>query len=478
MIMVKKYSDYLNTDEAVLAHKCLDFYDGKQEKWMIQYLNDPNKGHRDWVNRGFVPRFRNITKMIVDKSGLLFIDQPPKIQLFPTGSEVEDEIASKIILELYTSANWEEFFTNFDSLLRLLKTAIVLVQYDAFTGLVFDILHKGNSEVILDEKKNVSTLIYRTSSDEEKHTIRVWTAETIKDVEVVKGIETVVSEQDNPYGFIPMSTFHDTNTPRTGFWNVIQNDIIQINEMFNIHLIDSEYAARWAKLPTLFTNARRADDGTGSNMVVQEVNGSPLPRMVPETENALIGGPNKVVTIDTSQTDGNVILDYKTPVVDLKPLDEIFTQWVKDFAYDWSVNMKTSGTFAESGFKLVVEEINNLQLRKKRQKMFESGMKKLFEVVKDIINVVSPGLLPDNLELYADFQPPFMPVNEKEREDIWTIRISQGRATRVDYFMEVHGMSRIEAEKKVAEIDADRKPKEIKEVQTRDFDVRIAKTTE
>ena len=43
---------------------------------------------------------------------------------------------------------------------------------------------------------------------------------------------------------------------------------------------------------------------------------------------------------------------------------------------------------------------------------------------------------------------------EKSNEEVWSIRIKEGRASRIDYFIEVKGMSKEEAIAKVAEIDA------------------------
>jgi ABC-type amino acid transport substrate-binding protein len=56
--------------------------------------------------------------------------------------------------------------------------------------------------------------------------------------------------------------------------------------------------------------------------------------------------------------------------------------------------------------------------------------------------------------LFIEFSKPELPVDEKASEEVWTMRIDSGRASRVDYFMAVMGMSRNEAEAKVAEIDA------------------------
>lgn len=451
--MTDKITDLLNTEEAKDAYKALDYYDGEQKEWMEELLSCPHKGRKDWKKRGLIPRTRNITKMIVDKSGLLFNDKPPTLNVY-VGDNV-DEAASAKLQELLETADWIEFFTNFDSVVRLLKTGIVLVQYDKESkSLILDILHRGNCAVILNRNnKQINTLIYRTEgdSDSEHQRYRVWDEAQITDILVNKaGQEIVESQTDNPYGFIPVATFYDTNTPRTEFWNNIPDDLISMNEMYNIHLIDSEFAASWSKLKTLFTNCR-IDAGTAGT-VVAEVYNSNLPRMVPD-QSSIIGGPSRVIQLDTMGVDSPFV-EYKGPDIDLEPIDMMFSRWIRDFASDWSVNVKSEGTgSADSGFKLIVEEIDNLQLRKKRQRMFDAGFKRMYTVIKRIMNTVYGNYFPEDSELFTDFAQPILPVNHKDEEEVWSVRIATGRASRVDYFMTVYGLSKEEAEAKIIEID-------------------------
>ena len=106
-----------------------------------------------------------------------------------------------------------------------------------------------------------------------------------------------------------------------------------------------------------------------------------------------------------------------------------------------------------SGFQLVVEEIDNLQLRKKRQRQCEAHLKRFYEVFKLVCLVGGGIIFPDDVELEVTFSDPGLPVNQKEQEEVWSIRIKEGRASRVDYFMAVEGMTKEEAEAKVQEID-------------------------
>lgn len=452
-----KLAEILENDEAKTTEKMIDMYLGDQEECMIEALNDPHKGRKDWKSRGIVPRTRNIMKMIIEKSGLLFADKAPELMVFDSKSAVEqNEGATYQLKTQLEGVNWIEFFTNFDGIVRLLKSALVLVQYDAEDkNLVLDILTQKNCYIV-SKNNRIDTLIYKVSEDEDVEQFRVFTKELIQDIQVNEktGEESIIQVIPNPFGIIPVAAFHDTNTPIFDFWNVIPNDLLQINELYNFHLTDSEYAASWAKLQTLFTNCKII---TSDDMQLEAITpyGSPLPRMAP-TVGALIGGPSKVIQIDTMGVDSPFI-EYKGPKVDLAPIDDMVNKWVSDFAQDWSVRVKTGGSSnADSGFKLIVEEMDNLELRKKRAKMFEAGFNRLFQVIKKVSNVYNAATYPEDSVLFVKFAEPSLPVDQKVNEEVWSRRIAEGRASRKMYFQEVHGMSEEEAILAIQAIDQEK----------------------
>ena len=450
-------AELFDNKNAELSEKIIDMYQGKQEKHLVKLLSDPNKGRKDWQSRGIIPRHRNILKMIVDKSGLLFADKAPELQIFNNKSDAEpNPVLSAIVKEQLDEVNWIEFFTNFDSVVRLLKTAMVLVQYDTTSkSLVLDILTQHNSYVVY-KNNQIDTLIYKVAEREEEiYEFRVFTKELIQDILVNEetGEETIINSIPNPFNMVPVSVFHDLNTPIFDFWNVIPTDLVQINELYNLHLTDSEYAASWSKLKTLFTNCKIV---TSEDMQMDAVvpYGSALPRVAP-SQGALIGGPSKVIQIDTMGVESPFI-EYKGPEVNLEPIDQMVNKWVSDFAQDWSVNVKMAGTgAADSGFKLIVEEMDNLELRRKRAKMFEAGFSRLFKVIKTVTNYFKPTY-PEDAVLFCKFAAPNLPVDVKLQEEVWSRKIAEGRASRKMYFMEVYGMSEDEAIAKIEEIDSER----------------------
>lgn len=444
-----KFTDLFHEDCEEVAQKYLDYYDGEQKEWVKQHLK---RIRFSAYSSGMLEaRFRNIVKMVVDKSGMLFNNKPPVLEVY-TGDTVS-EAESARLMDLMESADWIEFFTNLDPVVRMLKTCIVLVGYvPEEDRLTLTLLSQHNAAVSYDEMtKKVNMLVYKTGYTDEGKTYRVWSPELVQDITVLKhsGEERIDQVVPNPYGIIPMAAFHDTNTPREGFWNDMSEDLIEINDIYNVALSDSEYSAAWAKYETLFTNATVEGSDELGIMMPMQVEGEPLPRLRPAIGPSAVGGPGKVIQLDTNGV-ASPFVEYKGPKPDLAPLDAMVQKWVVDFASDWSVNANADVNAADSGFKLVVKEMPNLELRKKRQRMMEAGFKRLFQVIKVVVGGFSA-----ESQLFASFGAPELPIDEKATEEVWSRRIAEKRASRVDYFKAVHGMSEAEALAKIAAIDAE-----------------------
>jgi len=454
-----KITDLFDGTNKDSAQAFLDYYDGKQKPYLMKKLR---KLRKNAITKGLQPRHRNIVKMVVDKSGLLFNGKPPTLNIYVGEDQTQiDENQSAELMVWLDSCDWVEFFTNFDAVVRMLRTGVVLWQYippsDGEAPALYPIiLGQHNSAVHVDNiTRKIDTVVYCTGKTKDGETFRVWTPEVIQDLFVDKhGQESIINAEPNPYGAVPASAFHDTNTPRDGFWNEIPEDLIEINDIYNIALSDSEYSSMWAKYQTAVTNSRvAASDNQAGLMVPVNIPGTPYDRMV-ETTPAALGGPDTILELDTNGVQAP-FFEYKGPKPDLMPLDSIVKQWVIDFAGDWSVNAAVETNASDSGFKLIVREMPNLELRKKRQRMFEAGFHRMFKVIKLVVNTFHPGTFTDDAELFVKFANPDLPIDEKTTEEVWSRRIKEGRASRLMYFMQVHGMTEKEAQATIDEIDAE-----------------------
>lgn len=444
----------LSTNHAKDARRSLNYFDGNQEPEMIEVLNDPHRGRADWKTKGLSPRFRNVTRMVVEKSGMLFKDTMPVFEIFDKLQNNENESATQLLAEKLSDIEFVEFMSNFDQVLRLLKTAMIMVQWDQEEQQwMLDILHRANAEVIIDPTtRKPICLVFRSH----ENCYWVWTQEEITEL-IVSGdganrkIE-ISSQSPNTYGIIPIAVFYDTNTPRTGFWVEQDKSLVNLNEMVNLHITDSEFSILWSKMATAITNMRPQGDNNIETAEYVAGPGDVLPRRQ-AGKAGILGGPNQVITMDSMGID-SPMFEYKAPKIDLKPLNEVVDNWIKSFAGDWSVSIRAQGEGrAESGFQLIVEEMDNLDLRKQRQRMFESGFKRLYRVLRSVYNIASGGTsFPIESNLYAVFSDPVLPVDIAIEETVWSQRIKEARATPIDYFQHVWGMNKEEAELKYEEV--------------------------
>ncbi|MFN9476086.1 hypothetical protein [Acidovorax sp.] len=448
---LNQWIDMLKTNRAKDAMKARNYYEGQQEDEVIKLLDDPYRGRANWRSEGYIPRFRNVTKMIVEKSGLLFKDAPPVLEVFNQNKVTPAAEPTTLIAEELAKVEWSDFAIKLDEMTRLLKTAIVLMQWDAEEQqIALDLLHRGNCEVVINPTtKKPRSMIYRYSSDNDGADYAIWTMEEIVWVsDRTEGGVVINARQPNPYGLIPITVFYDTNSPVTGFWAEQDKTIVNLNEVVNLHYTDSERSIKWSKMSTAITNMQpKGASAPGSAL------GAALGSVVAPDARTVLGGPGQVVVLESNGID-SPFFDYKRPDVDLVSLDDVVNTWVQSVAGDWSVKIHTTNTTAaNSGFQLMVEEMANLDLRKQRQRMFEQSFKRFYRILARVMNTAKGHTaLDESAEMFAKFSAPSLPVDVAAQEELWAKKISEGRATELDYFMKVEGMTKEEAKAKILEM--------------------------
>jgi hypothetical protein len=221
--------------------------------------------------------------------------------------------------------------------------------------------------------------------------------------------------------------------------------------MYNLHLTDSEQAISWSKFPKLIMidcDVTGSENETEYVMVPGEV----MPRLVNKSSD-VVAGPSKAIALQSNGT-GNASIEYKTPEVNIEPLDNVVQNWVLQFSYDWSVRLNVAGEGnARSGFQLIVEELPNRELRQQRAKMMQYSFAKLYDIIRTIVNIqFNRIVLPLETTLFIEFDQPDLPADDKQEEEVWDLRIAGNRATVIDYLMIKQGFTRDEAQTKYEEI--------------------------
>lgn len=451
----------LHTDRAKWATKSLNYLDGLQLEELSKTLSDPGHGRKKWKERGFIPRTRNLTKAVIEKSAQLFSGTAPELGVWRAGSDAPDDEQTQRLMDELHKVDWVEFFNNVDQVVRLLKTAIVLVQWDSTDNvLVLDILHRGNCEVIINPAtRKIQSLIQKTACDGDSTYYRVWTPLEIIDLrhQAEKGV-SIVGREPNTLGLVPAVPFYDTAPPRSGFWVEAPHDLVGMNEMVNLHITDSEWSAAFAKRPTPITNMKFTLDSMTADVVETTPYESPLPRLATSSTPEITTGPDTVIQLNSRGVD-NPFFKYESPTVDFKSLDEMVMGWIHAYAADWSVRINAAGQgSATSGFQLIVEELPNLELRKKRSKQFEAALRRMYGVVSSVLNQVKGNYLDPTATLAATFEEPNLPLDQKESEEIWEMKIAGGRASVIDYLMKTEELTSDEAVERYRQITEFNKP--------------------
>lgn len=461
----------LRTDEADKAQKLVDFYEGNQIKYLLDDLNN----HRDdWKLRQFIPRVRNVAKSIVDKSGLLF-NQPPAFELVTSPGAAPT--VDPTFQELMERSDWVEQFQNVDVYTRLCKTTVVLQQkyiatptttrdgkyvpnFQQGDALLITLLTRANSAVVMDVTNTIVIELAFLTSDISKgneFTYRDITPEAISDWDVKGDKETLIDTKPNPDGFVPANLFHDVNRPRKGGFAHIPEDLISLQEMVNLALTDTELAIAHQKQKTLFTNAIvQGSTGKGANQPLMGIphaeegytpGGSAYPSSVVNTTNSNMGGLGKVVTVSTGDPQTKPYVEFAGPQSDLDKLTAVMESIVVAVANDWSVSIDMGGQArANSGFQIIVEEMDNLQLRDQRAHSMQAGMRRFYDICSRLYPTLTTGML------RVKFAPPSLPVNTVEEETLWADKIAAGRASILDYMRTVEGLDDAAAWEKIKEI--------------------------
>jgi hypothetical protein len=395
------------------ANKALDYYDGDQLRH-LEYLLDGgrsdgrgntdsqgqptlNGGIKDWRKRGVYPWFTNVTKKIVDRSALSYQRAPERKVVV---GETINEAATDDYKAILRNAQFGAVMDTADSVARLLKEVILLAQpVEVVNGedkIMVNVLHRGNCDVDFDFKTGMIKSLMFQSAGCGPHggkLFHMWTTEESLDIEIVGSKPVIVDREAHGFGIIPAAVLWDTFKPRCGFWHKpAWDELIRLNEGVNLFHTEVKFNERFQAFGALFTNSTIIDDQ--------------------------VIGPDAVVSINDPGGGAAPFVEYRTPDINL----EKFAQWLQDFEADvadnWGVNLRVSGGgSADSGFKLIVEEIWNLETRNDRLKAATQFERDFYQVILAISNDQKLGL-PADSELLVKFPAPHLPVNEKEAHDI------------------------------------------------------------
>jgi hypothetical protein len=472
-----------NGPDAIEANRLEDYYLGKQNQYVEEMLGEYRD---DWKARGFIVESRNITAAIIDRSAPI-INKPPVLSVVPYGENKGKPDAK--FNQIMQAANWQAKFQNIDKFSRLMGSLVVVQQkyvpegrmtvdgsykFDPSQGdaLKIDFMHKGNSVVKMDKLgMTIVELAFLTSdwSNCNKWTYRYINADVIADYEVDGDEETCTSADVNPDGIVPASPWYDTREPIRGIWHNIPEDLLNMQNKVNLFNVDLTRAIAYQQQKTFFTDSDIVDNGNRtagrplmghpgidgeegkSQGQVYKAASQAWTRLTAGKKS--IGGLGSMVRLKKdSNTNTAPLVKFDGPDTDVMALYNVTALQVRDVAADWGVTVKAmESQKANSGFQVIVQESDNLQLREVRAQSAQAGFRRFYEVTKVLYPELQEGTLT------AEFAPPSLPVDPVANQQRWTYLQANNFATPIDYWMQEEGMTFEDAMAKLDQVLAIKK---------------------
>lgn len=426
MATFQEHLDNMTAVDVMSANKALDYLDGDQIKWLESLLDGhadvrsneltcgPSGragGIKDWRKRGVYPWITNLTKKIVTRSALSYNKAPGRFVL--NDDDTENDDATETYRGLLEGGDFDNVMDCADSVCRLLKNVIILAQavevVDEEEKILFSVLHRGNCDVDFDHQNGtIRSLMFQSAGTSARGNklFHFWDDKVVIDIEDIDGNLTAGPPDEHGFGMIPAAILWDTFKPRAGFWPKNSwDELIRFNEGTNLYHTEVKFNQRFQTFGALFSTATIPDGAVIGPDTIVELEGSP--------------------GVD-------VFLEYKAPTINLETFEKWLEGFKEDIADNWGVNLSTGGSgSADSGFKLVVEEVWNLTTREGRLKAARSFEGRMYTVIKAISQAREFGL-PQDSEVKVDFPEPSLPVNTKEEWDITKEKIGIQFLTRED----------------------------------------------
>lgn len=393
-----------NVQSAIVA---VDYLENDMLKHMEALLSDPETGLKQWKTRGFRPLFENPTRILVERSAKTY-KEPPKRNVTLNGAL--SQTLTDSYKELLSTTNLNFTAQDVDHRSRLLDAALLLPQVadDEDETITLSVLSRDNCEVLLDpDTRKMTALLYTAGNTgiDGGQMFHGWTADEIVDMEDGK----VVGRRDNPYGIIPAAILHDTRPSLGDLWSYPRwEQLIAMSDGVNFFNTEALFNARYGMV------------------------GSPVTNMeIPEGTVMGIDAPKSFNSMGIESP----FFNYEAPTTNIEAFHNWLGKFKETISDEWGVNLKfAGGSIADSGFKLVVEEFENIELRQTRivaARQFEEDLYQVFATM----SAVHDWGLDTNGRGVADFKEPKLPVNEQTDWLIAKEQLTLGMLSPKEYWL-------------------------------------------
>lgn len=424
----------------------IDFYNNNQAEYMNDYYNAlfQNQNKRSLVKAH--SQYLNLTEQIIDQLAVAF-KSGVDVELFKS-SETEKSETTKAkeeeLRDILDSCMFDANLKTADKLALLNHYCAISAVWDSEKKAIrLDIIPASICFVEQNERspREIKAFYYQINITENSPTLadnitlyQRWTAET-SDIVSVDGYgnSKVIESYPNPYKQIPIVAFMP-ELPLFGYFPDKRNLLVEWNTTTNKELTDYEITHTIQNHAILAII--NADIGT-----------------------ELTAGQNSFLNLYTRSGagTGNADAKYLNPGIDLEKL----LNTIKTKAGFYANSMGISATLYNnnqsdfsSGYQLKLSMSGVIDKVNERLPYYQKSVQDLVRLITDIYNYNNQKTF-NNYEIFTKIRPLKVEMSEGEKVDTNLKKVTLGTTSQVEIIMEDEGISRAEAEERIAQIKAD-----------------------
>jgi hypothetical protein len=392
----------IKSEAVQTAKKAIDYLENDMKSHIEDLLDDQLT---KWESRGFIPVYENPTRILIERSAKSY-KTPPK-RIVNVNGEINEGL-TETYADLLKNTNIDFISQDLDARARLTTASMLLVQVDQATGIInLSVLSRDNSDIIFNRITGaIEGLIYTAGivGLNGGQVFHVWTPTEIIDLEGDK----VTGKEPNPYGIVPVAILHDKRPTNGQLWKYkAWEQLIQLSDGLNLFNTEALFNSRYAMVGSPVTNMKIPD--------------------------GFVTGIDAAYEFDSSGAE-TPFFEFTSPTANVTEFMGWFKPFRESIADEWGVNLNIAGSGnANSGFKLIVEEFENIELRQTRIQAAKEFEYSLYNVFATMSEVHDFGL-DKTAECMADFDEPALPVNNAEEWMIAKEQIALGLLSPEEYW--------------------------------------------
>lgn len=343
----------------------------------------------------------NIVRKITNRLASVYSDFPVRTFDGANQERMEDLYAyARVNLELKKASRY----------LKLMKSGMLFVGWDGegptlsyVSPAILDVIHDG------DPMRPTRVIITHRAARAEETTYSDWTATTYvrRDHRGIPLENPDNPKNVNPFGVLPFVPVFD-RSPDTDFFLAGGQDLIEAQDAINTGLWSLWRALEWQSHGQLVLSGVGDDEDTPVS-------------------------PAVAIKLRDSGAKGYFIQPNAPLEEVMRSIEFVLRQTAA--AYDLSSDVFDLDTRAESGAAREAACADLKEARRDDLELWRISERRLFDVLRAVVNTYAPGTIPDAATIAVDFADPTESTSETERLKAAQVRVQMGVWSPVDVLM-------------------------------------------